>query len=81
MPKTSAYVPPDFVPTAARRHAIDMGWDQDTDLIKAVFESLGAASMCWTETPTGIFDSEQALGVGAALIDFVQTRYAPIPRQ
>lgn len=33
-----------------------------------IFESLGQASMCWSETPTGIFDSSRATVIGDALV-------------
>lgn len=33
-------------------------------LSKLVFEGLGAASVCWTETPKGVFDDTQARKVG-----------------
>ena len=78
MPQTYDYVPPPK--NEPSQFAVDMGWDDDTDLIAAVFQTLGAASMCWTETPSGIFDSEQALGLGSALIDFIRQHYQPIDR-
>lgn len=34
----------------------------------AIFQALGAASMCWSLTPRGIFESEQAKAIGEALI-------------
>ena len=36
-----------------------------------VFESLGQASMCWTETPKGVFKSEEAERIGEELLDFL----------
>lgn len=38
----------------------------------AVFEALGAASMCWTETPTGIFDDTRASVIGHALVERIR---------
>lgn len=35
----------------------------------AVMQAIGAASMCWTTTPTGVFDSDRAVEVGEALLD------------
>lgn len=35
----------------------------------AVFQALGAASMCWSETPTGVFDSTKAKEIGEALLE------------
>lgn len=37
-------------------------------LEKLVFESIGQASMCWSETPTGIFDEKQATEIAKKLI-------------
>lgn len=34
----------------------------------AVFQALGAASMCWSETPTGVFDPDLATEIGDALM-------------
>lgn len=36
---------------------------------EAVFTALGKASMCWSETPKGEFDSKQAELIGNRLID------------
>ena len=36
-----------------------------------VFESIGHASMCWHETPSGVFDSEEATKVGDNLLSKV----------
>lgn len=36
-----------------------------------VFSALGAASVCWGETPKGIFDSTQAKKIGDELVDFI----------
>ncbi len=38
----------------------------------AVFQALGEASMCWSETPKGVFDSEQAVKIGDALLMVIQ---------
>lgn len=34
-----------------------------------VFESVGHASMCWSETPKGVFDEQEANVVGNKLMD------------
>lgn len=31
-------------------------------------EAIGAASMCWGETPSGVFDSDRALAIGEKLL-------------
>lgn len=33
-----------------------------------IFEALGEASMCWSQTPLGIFDSTAASKIGDKLI-------------
>lgn len=38
----------------------------------AVYMALGYASLCWTETPTGIFDSDAAKQCGDVLIAYLQ---------
>ena len=40
-----------------------------------VFEALGTASMCWSETPKGIFDSSQASNVGNEAVSFIIKLY------
>lgn len=35
----------------------------------AIFEALGEASMSWSETPKGIFDSTNAKRIGDELIE------------
>lgn len=41
-------------------------------LHEAVFSALGEASMCWSETPTGVFDSERASEIGNRLIALIK---------
>lgn len=36
-----------------------------------VFESLGEASMCWSETPNAIFDSSKATEIGNELLETI----------
>lgn len=36
-----------------------------------IFEALGAASVCWSETPTGVFDSNKASEFGNELYSFI----------
>ena len=40
--------------------------DEDTET--AIFEALGAASVCWDPTPTGVFQSERASAIGYELV-------------
>lgn len=39
-----------------------------------VFEALGQASMCWSETPKGVFDSELALKIGNELMEYLLSK-------
>ena len=41
--------------------------DETVTVSGAVYEALGAASMCWSETPHGVFDSVRAAEIGEAL--------------
>lgn len=50
-----------------------VGEDEVFTLENAVFQALGAASMCWSETPTGVFDSERAKEIGDRLVAWVRT--------
>lgn len=35
----------------------------------AIFEALGAASMCWDDVPTGVFDSVRCKRIGEELVE------------
>src|SRR5580698_10021731 len=47
-------------------------FDRDHDgtlkLENAIFQAIGAASVCWTETPSGVFDSDKAKIIADKLI-------------
>lgn len=45
--------------------------DGSLDLSAAVFQALGAASMCWSEGPSGVFESDIAKEIGEALLAFI----------
>ncbi len=47
------------------------------DLKKKVFESLGTASMCWSERPRGIFDDQLASKVAKELCDEIHKQMVP----
>ncbi|SRR6266576_359004 len=36
-----------------------------------VFQGLGEASMCWSETPKGVFDSENAVRIGQEIMQAI----------
>lgn len=44
-------------------------------LTEEIMEALGAASMCWDETPKGAFQSDRAVEIGRRLRDFVKFTY------
>lgn len=48
------------------------------ELREAIFQALGAASVCWEETPPGVFDSDRAAQVGNELVKIV-LQYATKP--
>lgn len=56
---------------------------EETTLSQIVHEAIGTGSMCWNETPAGIFDSEKASWVAGGAINaiekfiFAQTGYTP----
>jgi hypothetical protein len=49
------------------RQAQEHGEDPDRAVI---FQALGAASMAWSETPTGVFDDKWASEVGESVCNY-----------
>lgn len=47
--------------------------DEPITVSEAVGQALGAASMCWSETPSGVFDSERATEIYKALEKVITT--------
>src|SRR5262245_36902402 len=45
--------------------------NEEPSLRRAVLQALGAASMCWSETPNGVFLSNVAVEVGNKLLAFI----------
>lgn len=41
-----------------------------------IFQAIGRASMCWSEIPTGIYDSTEATKIGSDLVTLLQTEIA-----
>src|SRR6266849_9862312 len=41
-------------------------------LEEVVFQGLGEASMCWSETPKGVFDSNRAKRIGDEIMQAIQ---------
>jgi len=54
-------------------------WDENTPLGTALGEAIGLASMCWTETPGGIFESERAGDIVNELLWFLTKRDEDAP--
>lgn len=46
-----------------------MNKDNEQELSKCVFEGLGQVSMCWSETPKGVFQSTEAGTIGDRIMD------------
>ena len=44
-------------------------------LEELVFQALGEASMCWDETPKGVFESSKAKEIGEKLLRSIRTYY------
>lgn len=48
----------------------------DTNNLKElIFQALGEASMCWSETPLGVFDSTRAKAIGDRVVDSLTTAF------
>lgn len=43
--------------------------DKPLSMAEMVFQALGAVSMCWSETPSGVFDSSRARDIGLRLLE------------
>lgn len=43
------------------------------DMKRIVFEAIGEASMCWSEAPTGIFESTRAKAIGENVMKAIST--------
>jgi hypothetical protein len=48
-----------------------LGPDESITLHSAIFQALGAASMCWERPPEGVFDSTRAKEIGDYLHGFL----------
>jgi hypothetical protein len=51
--------------------------EEQLTLRNVVFQALGAASVCWSEVPSGIFESTRAQEVGHALLAWIEEYYVP----
>lgn len=43
-----------------------------------IYESIGQASMCWSNIPTGVFDEKQANTIAEDLINEIHNSYDPV---
>lgn len=53
-------------------YKFDPDEDGNLSLESAVFQALGTASVCWSEAPTGVFDSVRTKEIGDALIEVIK---------
>ncbi len=61
--------------TVTRGPSVEQSWE---DLQAIVFQGLGEASMCWTETPQGIFDSRNATRIGLEIMQAIKAHIIAI---
>ena len=53
------------------------GKTEPDTLAEAVQQTLGGASVCWSEMGPGVFESEKALALGDQLMEWINRHYAP----
>lgn len=49
--------------------------ETDKELFDLVFISLGEASTCWSETPSGVFDSTRCADLGDKILEYIHAKY------
>ncbi len=54
---------------------VDLELDKAVDLSSAIHQTVGFASMCWLETPKGVFDSDGAHSAANQLEKWIEARY------
>lgn len=52
--------------------------EENKTLENKVFEALGEVSMCWSETPKGVFDSTKAKEIGDRLMEDIKQSHRDI---
>jgi hypothetical protein len=55
--------------------------DKDDTLESKVYQAIGAGSMCWSETPKGVFDSDNAKKYGDALWKAIEAERSALLRE
>jgi hypothetical protein len=53
---------------------LQFDWEIDTPVDRIIGEAIGAASMCWTPIPEGVFDSQRASAIVDALLDILRQK-------
>ena len=61
---------------ASNRREVWFGVHLDilNDWKELIMTAIGEASMCWSETPTGVFDSEKAVVIGEKLLQDIKKK-------
>lgn len=54
-----------------------INWTTDTPIDQIIGEAVGAASLCWTPTPEGVFDPARAIDIVEAVIDVLRRKLWP----
>lgn len=57
----------------------DFGWDS-VSLAEAVYQAVGAASVCWSDGTNGVFEDGKARRVAEQLLDRIKQEYVEIDR-
>ena len=66
----------DVFELASNKREVWFGVELDilNDWESLIMEALGEASMCWSETPKGVFDSTKAAQIGKKLLSDIKTK-------
>jgi hypothetical protein len=56
----------------SERELFEFDTRDEPTIANKVGQAIGAASMCWSETPSGVFDSTRARGIVDALINAIE---------
>ncbi len=46
-------------------------WIERENIERKIYESIGEASVCWSETPSGVFDSTRCKNIAESLLSFI----------
>ena len=50
---------------------------EETELQRIIGEAIGQASMCWSETPKGVFDSTMAIKIRDEVVRAIEETFPP----